>query len=137
MILLGLAVMCWSVRHRWLSRANARSPRQRKDPVKLVLDVPVAADPGGQGFRARAAVAGDEVNDLDGFLAVPGDRAAQLRDLGGAFELDPGRCGHDFDRAAGSPAMTSAHGGDGGDSRPGQLSELPEQRRRVGLAVIT
>src|SRR5438034_1078964 len=29
--LLGLAVMCWRVRQRWLSRANPRSPRQRRD----------------------------------------------------------------------------------------------------------
>src|SRR6516164_2699848 len=29
-ILLGLAVMCWRVRQRWLSRADPRSPRQRR-----------------------------------------------------------------------------------------------------------
>jgi hypothetical protein len=37
--------------------------------VKLVLDLPVAADPGGQGGRASIGVAGDEVDDLDGFLS--------------------------------------------------------------------
>jgi hypothetical protein len=36
--------------------------------VELVLDLPVAADPGGQGGRAGIGVAGDEVDDLDGFL---------------------------------------------------------------------
>ena len=61
------------------------------DPVELVLYVPVAADPGGQGVRAGVAVAGDEVDDLDGLLPLLDDRAAQLRDLGGAVELDPGR----------------------------------------------
>jgi len=41
----------------------------------------VAADPGGQGGRAGVAVAGDEVDDFDGLLAVLRDRAAHLRDL--------------------------------------------------------
>src|SRR5947209_6185518 len=54
----------------------------------LLSDVPVAAGPGGQGGRIGVAVAGDEVDDLDGLLAVPGDRAAQLRDLGRAVEPD-------------------------------------------------
>ena len=40
------------------------------DPVQPVLYFPVAADPGGQGGRAGVAVAGDHVDDLDGFLAV-------------------------------------------------------------------
>ena len=44
------------------------------DPVKAVFYLPVAADPGGQGGRVGVAVAGDEVDDLDGLLAVPGDR---------------------------------------------------------------
>lgn len=48
----------------------------------------MATDPGGQGGRVRVAVAGDEVHDLDGLLAFLRDRAAQLRDLGGAVELD-------------------------------------------------
>src|SRR6185312_16128913 len=60
------------------------------DPVELVLDVPVAADPGGQRGSTGVAVAGDQVHDLDRLLAVPRDRAAQLRDLGSAVELDPG-----------------------------------------------
>ena len=59
--------------------------------MELVLDLPVAADPGGQGGRAGVAVAGDEVDDLDGLLALVRDRAAQLRDLGSAGEPDPGR----------------------------------------------
>ena len=54
------------------------------DPVKPVLDVPVAADPGRQGGWVGDAVAGDEVDDFDGLLAVLRDRAAQLRDLGRA-----------------------------------------------------
>jgi len=61
------------------------------DPVELVLDLPVAADPGGQGLRAGIAVAGDEVDDLDGLLPLLRDRAAYLRDLGRAVEPDPGR----------------------------------------------
>src|ERR1700677_4207763 len=60
------------------------------DSVELVLDGPGAADPGGQGLRARAAAAGDQVGDLDGLLALLDDRAAQLRDLSGALEADPG-----------------------------------------------
>jgi len=53
--------------------------------------MPVAADPGGQGGGIGLAVAGDEVHDFDRLLALLRDRAAQLRDLGGAGELDPGR----------------------------------------------
>src|SRR3984957_1812987 len=60
------------------------------DPVELVLDVPVAADPGGQGLRGGGAVAGDQVDDLDGLLALLRDGAAQLGDLGGTVEPDPG-----------------------------------------------
>jgi hypothetical protein len=52
--------------------------------VELVLYLPVATDPGGQGSRADIGVAGDEVDDLDGLLSFSRDRAAQLRDLGGA-----------------------------------------------------
>jgi hypothetical protein len=54
--------------------------------VALVLYLPVATDPGGQGSRAGIGVAGDEVDDLDGLLSLSRDRAAQLRDLGGAGE---------------------------------------------------
>ena len=60
------------------------------DPVELVLYLPVATDPGGQGSRAGIGVAGDEVDDLDGLPALLGDRTADLRDLGGAVEPDPG-----------------------------------------------
>ena len=51
---------------------------------QYLLDLLVPADPGGQGGRAGVAVAGDEVDDLDGLLPLLGDRAADLRDLGGA-----------------------------------------------------
>ena len=64
------------------------------------------------------AVAGDEVDDLDGLLALRGDGAAQLRDLGGAGELDPGRGQHGLDGAAGPAAVVRAHGRGGGDARP-------------------
>ena len=50
------------------------------NPVELVLDVPVPADPRGQRLRVGVTVAGDEVDDLYGLLAVPGDRASELRD---------------------------------------------------------
>ena len=79
------------------------------------------------------AVAGDEVDDLDGLLAVLRDRAAQLRDLGGAGEPDPGRRQHGLDGAAGPAAVVRAHGRDGGDGGPGQLLQLPVQRGHVGL----
>jgi hypothetical protein len=59
--------------------------------VELVLYLPVAADPGGQGGWVSVAVAGDEVDDFDDLLTLLCDRAAQLRDLGGAVEPDPGR----------------------------------------------
>ena len=58
------------------------------DPVELVVDLPVAEDPGGQGGRVGRPVAGDEVDDLDRLLALLRDRAADLRDLGRAGELD-------------------------------------------------
>ena len=105
----------------------------RTHPVELVLYVPVPADPGGQGSRPGGAVAGNQVDDLDGLLAFLRDGAAQLRDLGGAGEPDPGRRQRDLDRAAGAAAMALAHRGRGGDAGPGQLLELPVQRRHVAL----
>ena len=39
------------------------------DPVELVLYLPVAAGPRGQGDRVGIAVAGDPVDDLDGLLS--------------------------------------------------------------------
>jgi hypothetical protein len=42
--------------------------------VELVLDGPVASDPGGKDIRAGVTVAGDQLDDLDGFLSVPRDR---------------------------------------------------------------
>jgi hypothetical protein len=80
------------------------------DPVKAVFYFSVAADPGGQGDRVGAAVAGDEADDLDGLLAV-------LRD-----------------RAAGPAAVVRAHGRDGRDGGPGQLLQL---RYKVGMLPLT
>src|SRR5512140_556292 len=54
------------------------------DPVKAVFYLPVAPHPGRQGGGIGVAVAGNEVDDFDGLLSVPGDGAAQLRDLGRA-----------------------------------------------------
>jgi hypothetical protein len=45
--------------------------------VKTVFYLPVAADPGGQDSRVAIALAGDEVDDLDGLLALLRDRALQ------------------------------------------------------------
>ena len=59
------------------------------DPVKPVSCLPVAADPGRQGGGTGVAAAGNEVHDLDGLLAFPRDRAADLRDPGGAGETGP------------------------------------------------
>ena len=101
--------------------------------MKTVFYLPVAADPGGQGGRIGVAVAGNEVDDLDGLLAVPRDRAAQLRDLGGSGEPDPGRRQHGLDGAPGAAAVVRANGRDSGDRGPGQLLELPVQGRHVGL----
>ena len=105
--------------------------------MKAVFYFPVAADPGGQGGRVGAAVASDEVDDLDGLPAVLRDRAAQLRDLGGALEPDPGRRQRGLDRAAGPAAVIRAHGRDGGDGGPGQLLQLPYKVGMLPLTVIT
>jgi hypothetical protein len=59
--------------------------------VEAVFYLPVASHPGRQGGRIGVAVAGNEVDNFDGLLSVPGDVAAQLRDLGRAVELDSGR----------------------------------------------
>ena len=48
-VLLGLAVMCWRVRQRPVSRANPRSPRQRKDrwmALRCGFDIKFPASPG-------------------------------------------------------------------------------------------
>jgi hypothetical protein len=50
------------------------------DPVKAVFDLPVAADPGGEGLGIGVA-ASDEVDDLDGLPALLRDGAAQPGDL--------------------------------------------------------
>jgi hypothetical protein len=70
---------------------SSRNVTSRTDPVKAVFYFPVAPHPGRQGGGIGVAVAGNEVDDFDGLLSVPGDGAAQLRDLGRAVELDPGR----------------------------------------------
>jgi hypothetical protein len=52
----------------------------------------------------------NEVHDLGGLLAFLRDRAADLRDLGGAGEPGPGRRQHGLDRAAGPrpwPVLTA------------------------------
>src|SRR6266487_14089 len=87
----------------------------------------------GQGGRIGVAVAGNEVDDLDGLLAVPRDRVSELRDLGGSGELDPGRRQHGLDGAPGAAAVVRAHGRDSRDRGPGQLLPLPVQGGHVGL----
>jgi len=104
--------------------------------VQAIFYLSVAADPGGQAGRAGVSVAGDQVHDLDGLLALLRDRAAQLRDLGGALEPDPGRRRRGLDGAAGPAAVVRAHGRDSGDSGPGQLFQLPVQGGHVALTVI-
>ena len=81
------------------NRAWANSSRATS-PLAAALGR-AASDPGGQGGRVGVAVAGDEAGDLDGLLALLRDCAAQLRDLGGAVELDPGRGQHGLDGAQG------------------------------------
>jgi hypothetical protein len=100
-----------------------RSPQARIYPLACLIAI-AAADPDGQGGRVGVAVAGDQVDDLDGLLALLRDRAAQLRDLGGAVELDPGRRQRGLDGAAGAAAVARAHGRDGGNRGPGQLPQL-------------
>lgn len=68
--------------------------------MELVLDVPVPLDPGGEGGCVGIGVAGDDVDDLDGLLSYPGHGAADLRDLGGALEVDPGGGEDGLDGAA-------------------------------------
>jgi len=85
------------------------------DPVELVLYVPVAAAPGGEVGGFGLAVAGDEVDDLDGPLVLRRDGSAQLRDMGGAVEPDSGRGQRHLDRAAGAAAVVHGHGRDGED----------------------
>jgi hypothetical protein len=64
------------------------------DPVKPAFYLRLAADPGRQGGGIGVAVAGNEVHDPGGLPAFPRDRAADLRDLGGAGEPGPGRHQH-------------------------------------------
>jgi hypothetical protein len=50
-----------------------------RSPVELVLDLPVATDPGGRDGRFGVAVAGDQVADLDGAGELdPDDASAAL-----------------------------------------------------------
>jgi len=101
--------------------------------VKAVFYLPVAPHPGRQGGGIGVAVAGDEVDDLDGLLSVPGDGAAQLRDLGHAVELDPGRDQRHLDRPAGPAAVIRAYGRERGDGGPGQLLQPLVQGQHVAL----
>lgn len=73
--------------------------------MQPVLDPPVASDPGGQHLWWCLGVGGrgDQVHDLHALLALDGDGAAQLGDLGPAREPDPGR-GVDDLNGAGSRA---------------------------------
>jgi hypothetical protein len=93
------------------------------DPVGAVLDAPVALDPGREGGRWWAAVAGggDHVDDLEGGLSLAGEGAGDLSDLGGASEGDPRRCGQDLDGAWESAGVSAVEAGVGRDIVPGQV----------------
>src|SRR6185312_2344965 len=67
------------------------------------------------------------------FLPFPRDRAADLRDLGGAGEPGPGRHQHGLDRATVPAAVARAHRRGRGDRGPGQLLQLLVQGRHAGL----
>src|SRR5215831_6306610 len=82
-------------------------------------------------------VAGDQVDDLDGLLPVLRDGAAQLRDLGGAVEPDPGRCQHGLDGAAGPAAVAGAHGRGRGDEAQGSSFSCRYNVGMLALTVIT
>jgi len=102
-------------------------------PAEAVFYLPVAVDPGGEDLGIGAAV-GDQVDALDRFLALLGDGAAQLRDLGSALELDPGGRQDGLDRgAAALAAVARGHRRDCGDQCPRQLFELQIQHGHVGL----
>ena len=60
--------------------------RHVADPEKPVFYLPADADPGRQGRGTGVAAAGNEVRDPGGLPALPRDRAADLRDPGGAGE---------------------------------------------------
>src|SRR5664280_3872873 len=109
--------------------------RDVADPVQFVLDRPVTLQPRGEPGRwgGDRVGGGDEVDDLDGLLAVAGDGPPHLGDLRGAGEADPGRDCRDLDGAA--DAATVPGGGDpvGRDVRPGQVLELSLQGWRVAL----
>jgi hypothetical protein len=89
------------------------------------------------GGRVGVPVAGNEVDDLEGLLAFSRDRAAQLRDLGGAVEPDPGRCQRDLDGAAGAPAVVRAHRGHGGMRAQGSFLSCRYRAGMLPLTVIT
>src|SRR5205807_1077958 len=100
------------------------------DPVEFVFYVPVLAYPGGQGGGVGIG-AGDEVDDLDGFLSLCGDGAPELGDLGCAGEFDPGRHGGNLDGAAGPAAVVFRHCGCRGDLGAGQGFQSLVERGRV------
>jgi len=106
-------------------------------PVKAVFDLLVAAGPGGQGGRAGIAVAGDEVDDFDSLLPVLRDRAAQLRDLGSALELDPGRRQNGLGGATGPASVIRAHGRHGGTADQGSFFSCRYNAGMLALTVIS
>ena len=75
-------------------------------------------------------------------LAWTSKRRADLRDLGGVGELDPGRNQHGLDRATGPAPVARVHGRGRGDRGPGHFIEacelLAEQspRRAVTRLVL-
>ena len=82
-------------------------------PVELVLDVPVAADPGGRvsGLGLFGGQGADGVDDLAAPAALTVDRRADagaLDGLGGVREPEPGRDGDRLDGAVLDPAVAVA-----------------------------
>src|SRR2546430_2483922 len=88
-MLLGLAVVCWRTAHRWLSRANPRSPWKRRPRSRefLVRVRGVGLVALHAGDRLRDAVGGEQlaVEDPEGGALLPGpfQGLVQLRGLHG------------------------------------------------------
>src|SRR4051812_23886434 len=107
--------------------------------VDLVLDVPVAADPGGElgGFGLVQVQAGDGIDGLGGEplrLIQAAPATADLQRLRGVREPDPGGDGEDL-QGADLAAAVSTVGVAGGvrDGTPGQSGELGVQAGLVGF----
>jgi hypothetical protein len=91
-ILLGLAVMCWRARHRLVSRANPRSPRQRSErsgALRVRVSISRSHPPGdsltGYGYEVTKIIAaadrlGDE--DVAVLAAARPDTAAPVASWG-------------------------------------------------------